>query len=388
MNLPRNNPVRRQQGLTLVEIMVALAISTLLIMGIIQILINNKQTYRMQEGMSRLQENARFAMEFMTQDIRQAGYRGCIRSLSGVQNMVASKLDAFKPTTGIQGWEFSGGNGTAPGATYDLNATDAKPVTTTGDNSQGWANSVGDVYDEINVMRGSDVIRVWRGASLVNESGSVNAIDVSGGPGQPFTVNVADTADLDANDIILVDDCQAADIMQVCAVQNATQQTKDLIISDSCAPGNDLNNLPAALALNSEFSQLQSGIFFVGKKDNLAENPPSLYYAELSLTDNNKTITSPQELIQGVDTMQVLYGEDTDADGMANGYTTADQVGNWANIISVKLSLLMRTVDEVDTQGTHGGIYDVLGTNINLVTYDRRPRKIYTMTIVLRNRTI
>jgi type IV pilus assembly protein PilW len=381
--------MRYQQGLTIVEIMVALAISTLLIMGIIQILINNKQTYRMQEGMARLQENARFAMEFISRDIRQAGYRGCTRNLPAIQNLIKNPPPEFKPTAGIQGWEFTGGDGTAPGATYDLNATDAKPVATKGETTSDWINNSGDTFDEIHVMRGSDVLRVWRGATLGSESGTVKDIDISGGAGKPFTITVADTTTITDEDIILVGDCQGGDIMQVCDVKNAPQQSKDLIISDNCSPGNDINNLPASLALNSEFTQLKSGIYFIGKKGNLAKNPPSLYYAELSLSDpNSETIASPQELIQGVDTMQVLYGEVTDADDMADSYTTADKVGDWGSIVSVKIGLLFRTVDEVDTQDTHGGVYEVNGTNINLVVNDRRPRKVYFTTIVLRNRTI
>ena len=67
-----------QTGLSLIEIMIALLIGAFLIGGVLQIFIGSKQTYRMQEALSRLQENGRFAMDFLAKDIRMAGYRECL----------------------------------------------------------------------------------------------------------------------------------------------------------------------------------------------------------------------------------------------------------------------------------------------------------------------
>ncbi len=64
----------RQSGLTLIEIMVALLIGAFLLAGVIQIFIANKQTYRVQENLSRMQENGRFALDYISRYIRTAGY--------------------------------------------------------------------------------------------------------------------------------------------------------------------------------------------------------------------------------------------------------------------------------------------------------------------------
>jgi len=66
-----------QTGMTLIEIMIALLIGAFLLGGVLQIFINSKQTNRMQESLSRLQENGRFALDFLAKDIRIAGYWGC-----------------------------------------------------------------------------------------------------------------------------------------------------------------------------------------------------------------------------------------------------------------------------------------------------------------------
>ncbi|MCX7107342.1 MAG: PilW family protein [Methylococcales bacterium] len=67
-----------QTGLSLIEIMIALLIGVFLLGGILQIFIGSKQTYKMQENLSRLQENGRFALDFLGKDLRSAGYRECL----------------------------------------------------------------------------------------------------------------------------------------------------------------------------------------------------------------------------------------------------------------------------------------------------------------------
>lgn len=66
-----------QEGMTLVEVMIALLIGAFLIAGVIQVFVSTRETYRMQEALSRLQENGRFAMDFLARDIRQADFRLC-----------------------------------------------------------------------------------------------------------------------------------------------------------------------------------------------------------------------------------------------------------------------------------------------------------------------
>jgi type IV pilus assembly protein PilW len=68
---------RQQQGLTLIEIMIALLIGAFLLGGVMEVFLKSRQTYRVQEALSRLQENGRFAMDFLTRDIRMTDYQGC-----------------------------------------------------------------------------------------------------------------------------------------------------------------------------------------------------------------------------------------------------------------------------------------------------------------------
>ncbi len=77
MKISRLSP---QLGLGLVELMVALVVSTFLLGGLIQIFIASKMSYRMLDGYSRLQENGRFAVDVLSKNIRLAGYRSDVSS--------------------------------------------------------------------------------------------------------------------------------------------------------------------------------------------------------------------------------------------------------------------------------------------------------------------
>lgn len=63
-----------QRGISMVEILIGLLISSILIGGVIQIFASNKQTYHLQDELSRVQENGRIAMEILQRSIRGAGF--------------------------------------------------------------------------------------------------------------------------------------------------------------------------------------------------------------------------------------------------------------------------------------------------------------------------
>ena len=71
------NRKHAQCGLTLVELMVAMVLGLLLMGGVLQMHTANRQTTRVSEGVSRIQENARYAIAMIQREVRMAGYFGC-----------------------------------------------------------------------------------------------------------------------------------------------------------------------------------------------------------------------------------------------------------------------------------------------------------------------
>jgi len=65
---------RQLNGFSVIELMVALAITAFLLIGLVQIFSSVRASYDLQEGLGRLQENARFATTFMNDQLRDTGY--------------------------------------------------------------------------------------------------------------------------------------------------------------------------------------------------------------------------------------------------------------------------------------------------------------------------
>jgi len=100
--------------------------------------------------------------------------------------------------------------------------------------------------------------------------------------------------------------------------------------------------------------------------------------------------SSPVEMVADVDNMQVLFGEDTDGDLVANNYLSLGDVVNLNNVVSVRVGLMFSTSsDQVKTVAEPTRQYDMLGDgNVMVGPWpDRRIRRVVILTFNLRNRT-
>jgi type IV pilus assembly protein PilW len=73
---------RRSRGFGLIELMIALVISLIVVLGVVQIFIAAKNTYISQSAAAVMQEDARFALSKMVQEIRMVGMFGCVGSIT------------------------------------------------------------------------------------------------------------------------------------------------------------------------------------------------------------------------------------------------------------------------------------------------------------------
>ncbi|MBO1541987.1 prepilin-type N-terminal cleavage/methylation domain-containing protein [Pseudomonas sp. OA65] len=72
---------RRSRGFGLIELMIALVLSLIVVLGVVQIFIAAKNTYVSQSAAAVMQEDARFALSKMVQEIRMVGMFGCLATI-------------------------------------------------------------------------------------------------------------------------------------------------------------------------------------------------------------------------------------------------------------------------------------------------------------------
>ncbi len=332
----------RQAGLTMIEIMIAMVLGAFLLGGVLQIFSSSKQTYRVQESMSRLQENGRFAMDFITKDIRNADFWGCLKN--GLNN-ITNNLDP-------------GGTG------YDAYA-------------HGFAQGIDGSNNT--GLNASDTI-ILRGAF---DTGIT--VQPPYGPQESSNILISTNNGLAQGDVVLVSDCTQADIFQI---SNANPDTGGVAVHNTGSatqPGNFNATNPGCAGANAHcLSKVYEGdasIYRVGTITYSIQNGASGQPALFRQIDSN----AATELVEGIENLQILYGEDTNADGTPDYYVSAGTAGlDMDQVVSIRITLLARTIaDNLAGQSvsyTYNGATTTPG--------DRRLRRVFTSTIAVRNRLL
>jgi type IV pilus assembly protein PilW len=321
--------------------MIALTLGLMILLAVGTVFISSRQSFSTQEAMARMQEGARYAFELMSVDIRQAGFTDC-----------APKSNTYSTLAGTD-W---------------FNTLATQPLL-------GYESGAGLPADVTNALANTDALKILR----ADNSGDYR-IDSHAPASAQF--QLAANHDLKQGEILTVvdADCSKAVVFQQSNVNN--NNTIDVVVHNTGVgtPGNSTKCLddpagalcasPAtypALGPNSRIMRMSGNIYY------LRNNPagePALY--------RKRANTAAEELVEGVENMQITYGEDTTQvsvatcpeDGCsANAYFSAGAVTDWNRVVSVRLTLSMRTPS---TQAGVGG--------------DGRIRKTFTTTIAVRNR--
>jgi type IV pilus assembly protein PilW len=360
--------MRRQQGMTLVELMVSLFLGLLLTAGIIQVFGSNRVTYEFSQGLARIQENARFALDHMAFTTRMAGYRGCLSDVTYYNNLAAPSAFRDDLENGLQGHDA---NGTAAGQNYAAAVTDPAPSAVGGN----WSPALPAALANL-VIPGSDVLIV-RGAA-----GAAHPL-VS-----PFNDSaqlfVAGPHDFINGEILVVTDCQKASIFQL---TNSTSVGfgVNLVHSNagSYTPGNATPTWGPEqdYGLGSEVARMQTFAFFVGRG---ANNRPALFQMRLQSLSATSSGFAAEELVEGVDTMQVRYGLDADNNGSIENWVSAGAVADWTQVLSAEVTLLARATDEYGSE-VDTAVYTLGDMQFDPVD-DRRLRQVFSTAVGIRNR--
>lgn len=356
------------RGFSLVELMVALTIGLIILSAVSMLFVSSKKTYTAQDSLARLQENARFAMQFIVKDLRLAGYYGCIDEIGedSVNSTLNGETDFFYnaqiPMEGLNN---------ATGKWYPSGATTLPSGIKAG-------------TDALAIRKADASTGLYLDQDMPLESAVLKTNKIHPDTGE--AIKIEDI--LKPGEIVMISDCAGADIFQVTGLND----TDPHIVHNEGAgtPGNEEKELSKNYSKSGngtrimKFSTVQYYIA-TGTSGN-----PALFRKELDNT--------PVELVEGIENLQVLYGKDTDGDGAPNLYLKAGDDGlktaaEWSAIKSVRVGILARTLadpatgkpKETDTDDT--GKYDVDGDGTNELETpgDSYKRRVFQAVVQLRN---
>jgi type IV pilus assembly protein PilW len=349
----------RQKGLSLVELMVALSLSTFLMLGVMQVFLSSKQTYITNAALSRVQENGRFALDFLSFDIRNAGYKGeCISDINNLTSF--NDEDAF--SLGLKGW-----NNTLP-PTDSVLRSGTDPIK--------------------NPINSTDIIIIKH---AVNTAGALsNDISSLNDP-----IKIIHSGAIVENSLLILSDAIGCDLFQVNGAAEAAKQltaknpkplSHTYVVNTSATPPSE----PQALNFNSIF-------YYIGNSSS-GSDIPSLK----RITYNTGSPSDSEELVEGVVDMQITYGIDTNSDYQVDTYKQSPSSSEWGNVISARISILAISPDKnvVDTNQTlfypdatginktndFATYTSTAGSPVTVTLKNRRVGQVFTTTVSIRNK--
>jgi type IV pilus assembly protein PilW len=340
----------KQTGFSLVELMIAMTLGLVTIGAVGWVYLGTSQTYRSQDALARLQEGARYAFEVIGNDVRMTGANACY---SSSQANVINGFDTRWYTNlfdmPLSAEEFDGGSGS------DTEFSDA-----------------------LRVVR-ADVSREY----IVNSHTAP-------------TFTLTSSHDLEAGALMVATDCNNVAMFQASAAAG-TQVSH----GTAGSPGNSISNLGSggsaiSMPQGSRLYRVSASSYFI---DTNPAGEPALYRSRP--VGVNATPTA-EELVEGVEDLQVAFAVDSDnngeadffdPDGDGDPYLTGDQVSaagalgatpaeRWERVESVRISLLIRTSEDNVIPSAQTLTYN----GAPLAPGDRRLRRVFTHVIKVRNR--
>lgn len=367
----------RQQGLSLVELLVSMAIALLVLAGVVQTFLTSKQAYLYNEQLGFIQENARFALDRIARDISRAGYisTGDCPPLKNRQVGIADTTPegvtglahGFEEPVAVMGYE---------GAEQSFPAAIAGQV---------WP--------------GSDAIEIFQAASATTTQVVANH------SGTRFTLNHGATHDARPGAVwtVISGDCsQIATFVQsgpanesggATHVDHQTSNGTDLFnwgTQLNTAPGERCVFYPLghpsegsrhARAVCGTGNEIGNNALLVTGSGNVGSK---LFYLAPSSVDASipalyqRVAGRAEELVLGVDDLQLEYGMQQ---GSGTRYVSASQISDeedWARVGAVRMQLVLRSQTPVLAEARER---TYLGQTYN----DRYVRQLVSSTMQIRN---
>ncbi len=382
---------KAQKGLSLIEVMIALTVGSVITAGVVQLFVANSETHRLMVGQSRMQESARFSLDFIGRSIRQAGYRGCFSSNEALFSTVDADTSTsdiydlpyeYDLVNGVQGFDSSiNTQGTWNPVLTTLPQTSSGGVDTNV-YTTGAGEGAGNGIDIAAIVQGTDVLTIRN----MDQQDIEARLDVLLAATTPIVVNEPpDGLGLLEDHLAIIHDCEKATIFRVTSIASNSPSAGLVTIGHDLADVDAYRNGFGTLALKNSFlpdasvTAIESHTYFIAPglgENGQGETPVSLW--------RKSGLAAPVELVEGVENLQILYGVSTDNNDTPNQYVTASFVTDWKQVTTIRVTVVVNSIDDVGgtstpTQGC------TVQTCITGETFDGLIRRSFTQTIKLRN---
>lgn len=341
-----------QQGMTLVELMIALTLGLVLSAAAGTVFVQGKMSYLQNEQLSRLQENGRYAIKIVARDLAMAGFLAELPSRGAITS--------------------------DPSAVINSNCTTQSPMLAfTGAN--GGVLAVADSETDV----------------ATTDFGCIAASEYKAGTDAVAIKRTADAHRL--REVVVASECSVGDnccYIQASPVPSGCGLTSDVIYIRTNGTvalvhrGGSIT-APQPPPPRSDWAYKPRVYFVRTFTDSAGDGIPNLCRKELiddpDVADANKMET--QCLAEGVEDLQILIGVDTSipCDRVPDFYTSTPTADQMNRAVTAQVHVLARsvaTLPNTDNQKTY-----TLGNVTRGPFNDRFARRVYSTTVQMRNTT-
>jgi type IV pilus assembly protein PilW len=327
----------RRDGLGLIELLVALVIGLVLVVGAVTLHQRSSAVARTAETVARLQEVARLAFDVLEADVRMAGFWGLHNRADFIVNRAASGTSLPAPFTATQGARIDLCGGTGSNWAIDLDA-----YIDGSNNAYGWpCAAVG------GAAAGSDTLVVRRAAADRLSS-------------------------LEADRIF---------------VQSSRLEGALFVAAASCLSATDPACIPALYwPATSQSRELVVHAYYVSQQSTQRADLPALRRKSFGNVNAGAVANaiSDEEIVAGVEDLQVRFGVDSDGDANVDMYADPGAVPAGASVMSATFWLRIRA-EEREVGFVDGVAYQYADMTAPLTLGDNYRRLVVAKTIQLRN---
>ena len=314
-----------QRGFGLVELMVSMVLGLILIGGVLSIFLSNQQAFRSNEGLSRLQENARISFELMARDLREAGGNQC-----------GAKLVANVVIGATTDWTTNWSEGSIRGFDGNQLSTNIVPV--------GTANTNRVTNTAAITVRLADPERA---VQVVNHNATAASFELS-------TVNHG----FAEGDFVMVCDGTSAAIMQI---TGASSGTNDTVVHNTGVSGVTPGNCSKGLGYPTDCTGTVGNAKTFASGGIMAQLEPVFWYVGnnnrggRSLFRRNRVAS--EEIAEGVTNMELAYLLRDEATGtLDSAWVSASSISDWTEIaskqvVAVRVALDLESINRPGTDG-------------------------------------
>ncbi|MHC5351792.1 PilW family protein [Metapseudomonas furukawaii] len=341
--------MRTQRGLSLVELMVAMAIGLIISLAVLQVFISNKNTFLLQGAAGNLQENGRFALQYLAAELRPAGVGVGVRLDEEDICVVAAKGDTA---------EWSAMNRPIWG----------RRITATGE-----LGAVG--TDQLAIFANDDCESFLTAGELLKPSLNANLKVTAYCPS------------MQQDHAVMVQDMEKAVVIRITNKPNSSGSGQ--VTLTHAASTNDKNAKCGGFKFSDiEFSSPARVVgfayrtFYVADTGRLNSNGQPI--RALFVRDAAQVPAQANEVVEGVESLRTSFGLAMDNSVGVQTYLSPAEVeaaNRWDDVRTVKIDLLMASNERV--AGAVGQSVQFGGA---AVPADGRLRQVFSTVVALRNR--